>query len=148
MHIDFRFLEKEEIPTILPLLSKVNDYTNKEILEERIIGMANHANYRCIGIFLEDTMIGICGLWHMTRHYSGKSLEPDHIYVESHLQGQGIGKKLFDFLEDYAKENGYQCLELNTYTGNTKSHKFYYNLGFKILGFHFVKKFNPGRLHL
>ncbi len=148
MQVHFRFLEREEIPSIFPLLRKVNDYTSTEILKERIMGMADHADYRCIGVFMEENLIGICGLWHMTRHYSGKSIEPDHIYIESDLQGQGIGKKLFDFLEAYAIENDYQCLELNTYTGNTKSHKFYYNLGFKILGFHFVKKFNSGRLRL
>ncbi len=30
-------------------------------------------------------------------------------------------------------------MELNTYTGNRKSHKFYYNEGFEIYGFHFIK---------
>ncbi len=148
MQVQFRFLDQEEIPNILPLLRKVNDYTDIEILKKRIEGMASHAGYRCIGIFIKEKMIGICGLWHLTRHYSGKSLEPDHIYIESELQGQGIGTQLFQFLDEYSIENGYESLELNTYTGNTKSHKLYYNLGFKILGFHFVKKFNPGRLHL
>ncbi len=148
MQVEFRFLEKQEMPSILPLLSKLNEYTEKSVLEERILGMSNHVDYSCIGLFMEDKMIGICGLWHITRHYCGKSIEPDHIYIEPNLQRQGIGKQLFDFIEDYATQKGYQCLELNTYTGNTKSHKFYYNLGFKILGFHFVKKFNPGRLHL
>lgn len=148
MQVQMRFLDKEEMPSILPLLTKINDYTDPEILKERIVGMSEHSDYRCLGIFMDSEMIGMCGIWHMTRHYSGKSLEPDHIYVDAKYQGQGIGKKLFSFLETYAKENGYSCLELNTYTGNTKSHKLYYNLGFKILGFHFVKKFDKARLHL
>ncbi len=148
MQVQFRFLDKEEMPNMFPLLRKVNDYTETEILKDRILSMANHQDYRCIGIFMEDKMVGICGLWHLTRHYSGKSLEPDHIYVETELQGKGIGKQLFQFLDNYAVENGYECLELNTYTGNTKSHKLYYNLGFKILGFHFVKNLNSGRIHL
>ena len=42
--------------------------------------------------------------------------------------------------ENWAKENDCKTIELNSYVQNSKSHKFYYNLGYAILGFHFQKK--------
>ena len=44
------------------------------------------------------------------------------------------------WIENYVKGKGYEAIELNTYVQNYPSHKFYYNLGFEILGYHFLKK--------
>jgi len=49
---------------------------------------------------------------------------------------------LIDWLIRYAKETGRSILELNTYVGNTRSHKFYYNMDFEIKGYHFVNLLN------
>ena len=50
-----------------------------------------------------------------------------------------IGKKFFNWIYTYTKSKGCEAIELNTYTGNRKSHKFYYNEGFNIYAFHFAK---------
>ncbi|CDF80510.1 acetyltransferase, GNAT family protein [Formosa agariphila KMM 3901] len=97
-------------------------------------------NYECIGVFNDETLIGICGLWFCTRHYSGRSIEVDHVYIDDEYQSKGIGKQLFSWIYTYAKAKGYEAVELNTYVQNHPSHKFYYNEGFNILGYHFVKK--------
>ena len=96
-------------------------------------------NYKCLGIIDDGKLIGICGLWFMTRHYCGRSIEPDHIMIDPEYQGKGIGHQLFDWIFNYAKENNIEASELNTYVNNTGSHKLYYNLGYVIKGYHFVK---------
>jgi len=40
---------------------------------------------------------------------------------------------------NYLKDKGCEATELNTFTGNRKSHKFYYNEGYEIYGFHMLK---------
>ena len=59
--------------------------------------------------------------------------------MEQH-RNKGLGKKLFDFVETHAKGKGCEAIELNTYVSNAPSHKFYFNIGFSIIGFHFMKK--------
>jgi hypothetical protein len=44
------------------------------------------------------------------------------------------------WIHRYCKEKGCNSVELNTYVENHPSHKFYYNEGFQILGYHFLKK--------
>ena len=43
--------------------------------------------------------MGVCGLWFQTRHYSGKSCEPDHVFIKAKYQGLGLGNKMFKFIE-------------------------------------------------
>jgi GNAT superfamily N-acetyltransferase len=139
MDIHFQIIQKEFISEIIPLIQEFTD--NKfpnDILEIRFNEMFTQ-NYECIGVFKGDMLIGLCGLWFQTRHYSGKSCEPDHVYIQPEYQGLGLGNKMFDYVEKYCKEKGCESLELNTYVQNTSSHKFYYNLGYKILGYHFFK---------
>ena len=101
--------------------------------------MVKHQNYECIGLFSDKKLIGITGLWYSLRHYIGKTVEPDHVIIDKAYRDQNLGKQFFDWIYEYTKSKGCEAIELNTYTGNTKSHKFYYNEGFNIYGFHFLK---------
>lgn len=139
IQIHYKFIDKENIAVILPLMRLINTTTPDKVLEERVIEMA-HQNYKCLGVYDGDKLIGICGLWFMTRHYCGKSMEPDHVIVAEEYKNKGLGNQLFEWLFEYAKSQGYEASELNSYVENTRSHKFYYNLGYEIKGFHFVKK--------
>lgn len=136
----FKIIEKERINDVIPLVKKLNDdNVSYELLKQRFSEMI-HQNYECAVIYDDNKLIGVCGLWFCTRHYSGKSVEPDHVYIDDGYRGQGIGKQFFRWIYNYAKEKGYEAIELNTYVSNYASHKFYYNEGFKALGYHFLKK--------
>lgn len=136
----FKIIPKEDILSIVPLVEKLNNHSlSKDVLEQRFIEM-NTQNYECAGVYNNDTLIGICGLWFCTRHYSGRSVEADHVYIDDSYRGKGLGKDFFKWIYEYVKAKGCESVELNTYVSNFDSHKFYYNEGFKILGYHFFKK--------
>ena len=139
MDIQFRILDKNSIATIIPLVQEfTNNKFTDEILHSRFESMFTQ-NYECMGVLNGDELIGICGLWFQTRHYAGFSCEADHVFIQPQYQGLGLGKKMFDYISAYCKKKGCESLELNTYVQNTASHKFYYNQGFGILGYHFFK---------
>lgn len=136
--IQFQFIDKKNILTVLPLLKRISSVKDEQLLRERLLEMSEQS-YRCLGIYDGDRLIGICGLWFLTRHYCGRTVEPDHVIIEETYQDKGVGKQLFDWLFSYCKQNGIVASELNTYVENTRSHKFYYNLGYEIKGYHFLK---------
>lgn len=140
VHIRIDFIPEEDLLSIVPFIHELNEGTVAiEVLEERTREMMTQ-NWKCIGLWEGDELIGVCGLWMCTRHYSGRSLEADHVYIRPDFQGRGLGKKLFEWIEQYAMDNQIEAVELNTYVRNTRSHKFYHALDYEILGFHFVKK--------
>ncbi len=58
-----------------------------------------------------------------------KTLYIDDLCVDEKMRGQGIGKKLFEFVKAYAKEQGCHNVTLNVWEGNESSIAFYKNLG-------------------
>jgi len=136
--IKIKIIPKENILDIIPLLRQLNEKTPLKILEERLKEMVSQ-NYECIGMYDNQKLIGICGIWYMTRHYIGKSMEVDHVVIDADYRGKGLGKFFFDWIYKYSKKKGCDASELNTYVNNPKSHKFYYNEGYNIYGFHFLK---------
>ncbi|WNH07983.1 GNAT family N-acetyltransferase [Thalassobellus suaedae] len=139
MSFKFEIINKESINAVVPLVEKLNNNRiSYEVLEQRFSEMKDQ-NYECAVIYDDDKLIGVCGLWFCTRHYSGRSVEPDHVYIDEAYRGKGLGKAFFKWIYNYVKEKGYESVELNTYVANAPSHKFYFNEGFKILGFHFIK---------
>lgn len=139
MNIQYRKIDKDEVSIILPLLKIINTKTPHDILEKRVNEMIDLPHYECVGMFDDNKLIGISGLWYTTRHYIGKSVEPDHVIINPDYRGNGLGSKFFEWIYKYTQEKGCEAIELNTYTGNRKSHKFYHNEGFEIYGFHFLK---------
>lgn len=135
-----RLISPAEIFSIIPLLQKLGNYSVPEVLiKERLQEMVQQ-NYECLGVFDDEKLIGTCGLWFQTRHYAGKNVEMDHVIIDDHYRGQGIGELLVAFVSDYAKKKSCNWVELNSYVHNFPSHKFFYNQGFVAKGYHFVKE--------
>ncbi len=140
MELAFNKILKEELNYILPLMQEYLEYkTEESLLRQRFEEMFDQ-NYECFGVYLGKELIGVFGLWFMTRHYAGRSCEPDHVYLKPDYQGMGYGKEIFEFIFNYAREKGCETAELNSYVHNYKSHKFYMNHDFVIKGYHFLKK--------
>ncbi len=140
MPISFKIIEPSQINTIIPLVLKLNNQKITEaVLKQRFAEMVTQ-NYECAAIYDREKLIGIAGMWFCTRHYSGKSVELDHVFIEDGYRKKGLGKQFMKCIYDYVAQKGCQSVELNTYVQNYPSHKFYYNEGFEILGYHFLKK--------
>ncbi|WGF94085.1 GNAT family N-acetyltransferase [Aequorivita marisscotiae] len=138
--ISISFIDPQEIFSIIPLMQKLGNFAVAEnLLKERLQEMTEQ-NYECLGIYDSELLIGACGLWFQTRHYAGRSLEMDHVIIDDAYRGRGVGKKLVDFVSQYAKTKECNWVELNSYVHNFPSHKFFYNQGFVAKGYHFVKE--------
>lgn len=142
----FRFseIDKNHLDEIAKLVTDFGhpEGTDYRVIKERIAYTLDINIYQVLGIFnAEDKLIGVASLWHMYRHYSGKSAELDHMYLDENYRGKGLGKAFMSWLEAYLVELKYQAIELNAYVANSAAHKLYLNMGYKIMGFHHVKRF-------
>jgi len=137
--LTFEILTVKNIAEISVLGQQLNPKMTLEQIQNLLNEMFTLPTYRCFGLFLNKKLVGISSGWITVRFYSGKQLEVDNVIIDNSLQSKGLGKQFFDFIENWAKENSCETIELNTYVQNSKSHKFYFNLGYSILGFHFWK---------
>lgn len=124
---------------ILLLIKQLNPDKSEEYIKECFTQMFQFDNYQCFGFYDEDKLVGLTSCWTLVKIYSGKQLEVDNVIIDNRMQSKGYGKIFFKILEQWAKQNNYTTIELNTYADNDRSHKFYFNQGYKIKGYHFQK---------
>ena len=60
----------------------------------------------------------------------------DRIIIRNGAQGRGYGQKLYDDVERFARDGGFECLtcEVNTRPDNPGSHRFHLARGFEVIG--------------
>jgi GNAT superfamily N-acetyltransferase len=140
MQFEFKIITADTIETVVPLVKKMSKpHITEAILKERFKEMITQ-NYECVGVYDADQLIGVSGLWFCTRHYSGRSVELDHVFIDDAYRNKGLGTQFINWIETYVKTKGYQAIELNAYIDNVPSQNFYEKDGFQKLGYHFVKK--------
>lgn len=61
-----------------------------------------------------------------------KTLYIDDLCVDENERGKHIGKKLYDFVVSYARENGYYNVTLNVWADNKKAVGFYEKIGLRV----------------
>lgn len=127
---------------MLPLALLLNPKAEPSLLRQRLEEIFTYANYQCFGWEENGKVLAMCGAWTLTKLYSGKQLEVDNVAVAEEARSRGIGAQMMQEIETWCRENSYECVELNAYTGNVRAHRFYSRLGYDILGFHFRKKLN------
>ena len=140
MSYKIELIPSENMFSIIPLLQQLNDKIEVEVYEQRIKGMLEQG-YKCVGVYDDDKLIGISGLWILIKYYVGKHIEPDNVVIHSDYQGKGIGNLMMQWIFNYGKSIGCEASELNCYVNNEGGMKFWMNHGYKMIGLHFQKKF-------
>jgi GNAT superfamily N-acetyltransferase len=135
----YSLIPKQDMLTIIPFLQILNDTVSEETLKERVTEMVEKG-YECVAVYDGEKIIGICGLWILTKYYVGRHIEPDNVMILPEFRGQGIGEKMMEWVYEYGRSKGCIATELNCYTANTSGQKFWANEDYKIVGFHYQKK--------
>ncbi len=138
--MELKILVRENLDEILKLTQQLNPDIPISKLKERQLKMFEFENYKCFGLFDGKQLVGLSSGWITVKLYSGKQLEVDNVVVDNTIQSKGLGSVMMKEIELWVKENDCETIELNTYIQNDRSHKFYFNQGYKILGFHFQKQ--------
>lgn len=80
-----------------------------EICPQRAIYevMESSQSMRCFGVFAGETLIGFAAvLFYVVPHYGKRVAMTESIFVADLYRAQGIGSKLMDFIEQFAKQEG------------------------------------------
>ncbi len=138
--ISYNLIAPENMYSIIPMLQILNNKLPEELLKERLNEMMEKG-YECLGIYDEEKLIGICGLWILTKYYIGRHIEPDNVMILPEYRNKGIGEQMMQWVYNYAKTKGCVASELNCYTLNEQGQKFWSNQQYQVIAFHYQKKF-------
>lgn len=137
---EIKLIASEDMEAIIPFLQILDPKLDKETLQKRLPDMLKN-NYQCVGVFDNNRLIGISGIWVLYKYYIGKHVEPDNVIIHPDYRGKGIGELLIKWIDDYAQQIGAAASNLNVYTTNSSAIKFWTKSGYKIISFHLQKKY-------
>ena len=136
--LTIRLLRRAELARILPLIRELNPAIPEAVLAQRLEEMTQ-GGYQCVAALRNDRCIGVAGLWIGTRFWCGRYLDVDNVVVDPRYRSMGVGQRLTDWIERYARDQACAVLVLDAYVTNHRAHAFYKRNGFRIVGYHFVK---------
>ena len=91
MQFQFKIIPAQSIAIVVPLVKKMSKpLITEALLLERFKEMVTQ-NYEYIGVYDADELVGVSGLWFCTRHYSGRSVELDHVFIDDTYRNKGLG---------------------------------------------------------
>jgi len=103
-----------------------------------------------------DKLLGLIVLTHiMDEEYipiswltaNSKNLYIHRLATDPATWGKGSGKKLMNFAEDFARENNYESVRLDTFSQNKRNQRFYEARGYQKLGDIFFPKQSTHPFH-
>lgn len=106
---------------------------NLDIVKKQIRKLANDNKHNIIIGFENEQTRKIIGFVHAELYeslYMDTGLNILGLAVDSNFQGQGIGKKLMSYIEDYALKNNISYIRLNSNVRRIDAHKFYESIGY------------------
>ncbi len=92
------FVTQDHVADVVRLLCLLNPDLSPELAEERWL-QAMQESYQCVGAFVEGQLVGICGMWTLTRTYMGRSFDLEHYIVDEAFRGRNIGGAIMDFIK-------------------------------------------------
>lgn len=96
---------------------------------------AYRENEKVLGIVvLNETQDAEYGEIEWSTSESELNLVVHRLAVSPEHQGKGIARKLMDFAEDWARQQRYDAIRLDTFSQNPRNQRFYSNRGYTDLG--------------
>jgi GNAT superfamily N-acetyltransferase len=91
--------------------------------------------YKQIGVFEDEKIVGISGYWVNTRLWCGKYIDID----DEKYRSKGIGEMMTQWLHNEAEKLNCNISVLDVYVENFAAHRFYFRQGYVARGYHFTK---------
>lgn len=116
-----------------------DDWSNDNQLHSYIKDLIGNSNSLTLGFFENNTMVGL-SMGHIRHWYSGTEYYIDEFCIKTELQGNGLGSKFLQEVEQFIKTKGIVQIFLHT-ERRMPAYQFYMKNGYTELNDHvsFVK---------
>jgi GNAT superfamily N-acetyltransferase len=122
-------------PTIFELRPNLKQETFQEIFNKQ-----RKEGYQIVFIGDENMAFALAGFRTLNHFFSGKTLYIDDLVTHTNHLKKGYAGQLLDWIKDYAKENDYNQLSLDSGFLRKDAHRLYLNKGLEVASLHFGRR--------
>ncbi len=132
----------EDYGRAYPLLCQLVPGLDLKTYHQRLFA-ARDAGYRMFIAEIGGKIIGMIGLAPNHNIHDGSSIFIEQTFIDSAHRGCGYGAMLLEFAENYAKEQGFNLVELDLDFNDDAAEEFYLRHGYRASGRYLYKEWQP-----
>ena len=137
--MQIRELDLKELEIAYEVVKQLRVELSYKEFEDLIYDM-RHMDYKMFGLFDKDRLITYAGASICTNLYNKRHLYMYELVTDEDYRGQKYGKKMLDYLVDYAKVGACENVVLTSGLQREDAHRLYKNYGFDKKSHMFVKE--------
>ena len=132
--LELRHCTIEDITSLLPLMEQFGRPTTQDVLSARFQSFIQNIDYGVVVACINNRPIGLVA-WSKSQFfiYDKMRFYIEILVVDERYRWAGIGTKLIEFVEDFARTVGPSVIDLTSHVRREKdgAHAFYKKLGYK-----------------
>jgi len=141
--MNIKNVELTDTQNLLTLYEQLGYVTTENALYRRLAKILRHPDSHMLVAMIENKPVGIVGFSEILDFFSDEAfIKIGMLVVDEHFRGNGIGKKLIESVEFWAKTQNISAIMLNS--GNRverkAAHEFYKSMGFIVKSTSFYKE--------
>lgn len=141
--ITIREYVPSDLESLTELMEELGYPSSVEDMENRMKRIESIPNYYTYVATVNDIVVGMIGVRFNYTYTSNKiKTQISALVTKKEYQGQGVGKALINYIEEFTKNKGSDFLYLTSGIKEERvhAHDFYKKNGFEITGYRFVKR--------
>jgi GNAT superfamily N-acetyltransferase len=132
---------EQDLRLAFPAVKELRPHLTEESYLTMVKRMIN-GGYHLVMLELEDGTVPCIGGFRIDEMFHrGKGVYVDDLSTLEKYRSKGYGAKVLDFIIDHCKNEGCECIHLDSGVHRFGAHRFYLRYGFDITSHHFAMKF-------
>lgn len=133
---------KDEIIDTFPVMSQLRTHLDLNAYVGLVMEAMEKEEYKLYALVDADEIVAVVGFQPMITLYYGRYIWVCDLVTDASKRSSGYGEELLQFVEDWAKENKYECIALSSGLQRTQTHRFYEEkMGYDKVSYVFKKEF-------
>ena len=117
----------DEIERCFPVMSELRPHLREGEFVERVRRQGRQSGFQLVYLSVDDDVKAVAGVRIAEWLAGGTSLEIEDLVAASGDRSKGYGGKLFDWIVEYARQNGCDEIKLVSAVTRFAAHRFYLN---------------------
>jgi GNAT superfamily N-acetyltransferase len=116
---------KSDWKEAFPIMKQLRKHLDEEEFLQLVKEATENESYKMVALYSQGQMVAVTGFMPMTTLYNGRSIWVCDLVTDSNHRSQGYGEILLTYIQNWAKENGYERVSLSSGLQRTDAHRFY-----------------------
>ncbi len=116
---------RNEIIRAYPIMKQLRIHLDEGTYLELVCEAQEKDRYRLFALQTEGDIVAVVGFKPMITLYYGRFIWICDLVTDTTKRSSGYGEKLLTYVQEWAKENGYESVALSSGLQRTDAHRFY-----------------------